>query len=180
MASSSVCAPIIMRRLLKSWAIPPASWPTASIFWVCSSCFSNSFWRDTSRAHDTTFPGSSVAARPTSTGMRLPSFLMFSFSKGGHHPVSFMRATACWLSSRCSGAVRFFQFMFTLFRSSRVYPNIRRYASFASSSKSDCSSQTAMPTNSDSDNLLRYAWLLGVCLSNSLQEPPTDLSALWR
>ena len=26
-----------MSRLLKSWAMPPASWPTASIFWAWRS-----------------------------------------------------------------------------------------------------------------------------------------------
>ncbi len=31
---------ITVRRLLKSWATPPASCPTASIFWTCRSCSS--------------------------------------------------------------------------------------------------------------------------------------------
>ena len=31
--------PVIpMSMLLKSWATPPASWPMASSFWLCSSC----------------------------------------------------------------------------------------------------------------------------------------------
>ena len=31
-----------MSMLLKSWAMPPASAPTASIFWACRSCASSS------------------------------------------------------------------------------------------------------------------------------------------
>ena len=29
---------MIMRRLLKSWAMPPLSWPTASMRWDTASC----------------------------------------------------------------------------------------------------------------------------------------------
>ncbi len=30
--------------LLKSWAMPPASWATVSIFWICISCCSSFFF----------------------------------------------------------------------------------------------------------------------------------------
>ena len=28
---------MVVRMLLKSWAIPPAIWPSASIFWACNN-----------------------------------------------------------------------------------------------------------------------------------------------
>src|SRR5437667_2612611 len=39
-ASSSALARMIVRRLLKSCAMPPVSWPIASIFWAWRSCSS--------------------------------------------------------------------------------------------------------------------------------------------
>ncbi len=36
--SSSACPLTIIRRLLKSCAMPPVSWPSASIFCICASC----------------------------------------------------------------------------------------------------------------------------------------------
>ena len=39
--SSSPCPMMTMSRLLKSWAMPPASRPTASIFWDWRSCSSS-------------------------------------------------------------------------------------------------------------------------------------------
>ena len=35
--SRSACPAITIRRLLKSWATPPVSWPSASIFCACAS-----------------------------------------------------------------------------------------------------------------------------------------------
>ena len=42
-SKSCVLPRMAVSRLLKSWAMPPASWPTASIFWDCRNCSSR--WR---------------------------------------------------------------------------------------------------------------------------------------
>ena len=40
-SSTSLYPMMTVSRLLKSWATPPASWPTASIFWACRNCSSS-------------------------------------------------------------------------------------------------------------------------------------------
>ncbi len=57
-------------RLLKSWAMPPVSWPIASIFWLCRNWRSSSFRSVMSRAifeHPTTCPAA-VENRERSSG----------------------------------------------------------------------------------------------------------------
>ena len=53
---SSLCPNTVVSRLLKSCAIPPASWPMASIFWACWSCSSSSARSVWSRRVSTTPP----------------------------------------------------------------------------------------------------------------------------
>jgi len=51
--ASSLQPMITPSILLKSWAIPPASVPMASIFWDCLSWFSNFAFKVTSRLMET-------------------------------------------------------------------------------------------------------------------------------
>ena len=64
-------------RLLKSWATPPASRPTASIFWAWRSCASRLRFSVTSvtRTSRPPAPGTRSGCAATSTSMTVPSFL---------------------------------------------------------------------------------------------------------
>src|SRR5438034_138269 len=69
---------IAVSRLLKSWAIPPASCPTASIFWDWRSCSSSVRWAVTSRASTRRArrPANSMGRATRYTSSTRPSLVM--------------------------------------------------------------------------------------------------------
>jgi len=97
-AISSVVARMVVSRLLKSCAMPPASWPTASIFCACRRRWSSA-WRSlrssTIPSKPVTRPAASRRTRPLRrTGTGRPSFRF--------HVVSTPSYCSCsaWLRTR--------------------------------------------------------------------------------
>ncbi len=83
---------IAVSRLLKSWATPPASWPTSSIFCDCRNCASSVFcsvmstrWRI---SPDCSLPSSSRRITVEATTLSVPPASVSSMGAASHGPAA--------------------------------------------------------------------------------------------